>query len=110
MLHVTLFCITLNIFITCTCTLHLFQSDICHGTFATLETVERCPRNATDIERRSRGKKCDINSPCQEDPSVYHCVRYEDRLVEVCAPRGLITGEYLYNTFIKFHLGVSLCH
>lgn len=79
------------------------KSDICHGTFATLETVERCPRNATDIERRSRGKKCDINSPCQEDPSVYHCVRYEDRLVEVCAPRGLITG----NCCAVFNRGVG---
>lgn len=53
---------------------------------------------------------CDTYSPCKEDPLVYHCVRYEDRLVEVCAPSGLITGGYLYNTFIKFHLSVILCH
>lgn len=72
--------------------------------------MENCPRNETDIEGRSREKMCDTYSPCNEDPLVYHCVRYEDKLVEVCAPRGLITGEYLYNTFIKFHLGVSLCH
>lgn len=102
MLHVTLFCITLKIFITCTCTLHLFQSDICHGTFATLESVENCPRNETDIEGRSRKKKCGTYSQCKEEPLVYHCVRYEDGLVEVCAPRGLITGEDLKNTLLNF--------
>lgn len=79
------------------------KSDICHGTFATLEPVENCPRNETDIERRSRGKKCGTYSQCQEDPLVYHCVRYEDRLVEVCAPKGLITG----NCCAVFNRGVG---
>lgn len=79
------------------------KSDICHGTFATLEPVENCPRNETDIEGRSREKKCDTYSPCKEDPLVYHCVRYEDRLVEVCAPRRLITG----NCCVVFNRGVG---
>lgn len=79
------------------------KSDICHGTFATLEPVENCPKNETDKEGRSREKMCDTYSPCKEDPLVYHCVRYEDRLVEVCAPSGLITG----NCCAVFNRGVG---
>lgn len=79
------------------------KSDICHGTSATLEPVENCPRNETDIEGRSRKKKCGTYSQCQKEPLVYHCVKYEDILVEVCAPRGLITG----NCCAVFNRGVG---
>lgn len=79
------------------------KSDICNGTSATLEPVERCPINEADIQGRLLDKKCSTYPHCQGEPLVYHCVRYEDKLVEVCAPRGLITG----NCCAVFNKGVG---
>ncbi|XP_078334640.1 uncharacterized protein LOC144625901 isoform X2 [Crassostrea virginica] len=40
----------------------------------------------------AKKKQCYRFPTCQNEPLVYHCVRFSSKLVEVCAPRGLITG------------------
>lgn len=35
---------------------------------------------------------CDNLPKCNGEQLVYHCVTYKDDLVEVCAPKRLITG------------------
>ena len=55
--------------------------------------MDSCPTNNKTIQERSLKKNCQKHGFCQEDPLVYHCVRYENSLAEVCAPKGLITGK-----------------
>lgn len=70
----------------------LLQDDICFRTNGTIVNVDTCPKNLYDLLRRSQRKKCDSFQPCRNESLVYHCVRFEDSIIEVCAPKGTITG------------------
>lgn len=69
------------------------KADICHETNATLQLVEKCPITELQIDKLSQKKKCHSYPPCNGEPLVYHCVRFKDKLAEVCAPRHIITGK-----------------
>lgn len=71
-----------------------FEQDKCHGVQATLEKVLTCPENDAIILERVSRKKCDSLPHCQKEPLVYHCVRFEGKLVEVCSPKRQIPGHY----------------
>lgn len=71
-----------------------FAHDKCHGVQTTFEKVLTCPENDDILLKRLSRKKCDSFPQCQREPLVYHCVRFEEGLVEVCAPRDLIPGHY----------------
>lgn len=68
------------------------EIDICYETNNTLGFVSQCPKNDSLFQERSRRKNCKTLPQCTGEPLVYHCVRFREELVEVCAPRGLITG------------------
>lgn len=68
------------------------EEDICFETNNTLEFVNQCPDSDVLFQERSRRKNCKSYPQCTGEPLVYHCVRFREELVEVCAPRGLITG------------------
>lgn len=68
------------------------KDDICLESKKTLEKVSTCPTNDTAFKERSEKKNCNILSTCAGKPLVYHCVLSEGMIVEVCAPRTLITG------------------
>ena len=70
------------------------QDDICPISETTLEKVDSCPRNNVTIMERSKRKNCAKYEPCKGQPLVYHCVRHENNLVEVCAPVETITGKH----------------
>ena len=69
------------------------QENVCNASLITLELVEYCPRNSTSLQNRLISKKCSDISSCNNERLVYHCVRSEDSLVEVCAPEGHIIGN-----------------
>lgn len=71
------------------------QIDICSETNNTLGFVSQCPKNDSLFQERSRRKNCKTLPQCIGEPLVYHCVRFREELVEVCAPRGLITGKLI---------------
>lgn len=54
--------------------------------------MNQCPDTDILFQERSRRKNCENYPQCTGEPLVYHCVRFREELVEVCAPRGLITG------------------
>lgn len=56
--------------------------------------MSQCPKNDSLFQERSRRKNCKTLPQCTGEPLVYHCVRFREELVEVCAPRGLITGKH----------------
>lgn len=56
--------------------------------------MSQCPENDSLFQERSRRKNCKTLPQCTGEPLVYHCVRFREELVEVCAPRGLITGKH----------------
>lgn len=68
------------------------EVDICFETNNTLEFVNECPDSDFLFQERSIRKNCESYPQCTGEPLVYHCVRFREELVEVCAPRGLITG------------------
>uniref|UniRef100_A0A8W8JLY6 Uncharacterized protein n=1 Tax=Magallana gigas TaxID=29159 RepID=A0A8W8JLY6_MAGGI len=68
------------------------EIDICYETNNTLGFVSQCPKNDSLFQERSRRKNCKTLPQCTGEPLVYHCVRFREELVEVCTPRGLITG------------------
>lgn len=68
------------------------EIDICYETNNSLEFVNQCPDTEILFQERSRRKNCESYPQCIGEPLVYHCVRFREELVEVCAPRGLITG------------------
>lgn len=70
----------------------LLQDDICFGTNGTIVNVDTCPKNLCDFRRRSQRKNCDSLQSCRNESLVYHCVRFEDSIIEVCAPEGTIRG------------------
>lgn len=72
----------------------LFQAQVCNGTKETIEIVNTCRMNIFQFGNRSREKMCNNFRSCQGEDLVYHCVRYKDKFVEVCAPRVLITGNF----------------
>lgn len=72
----------------------LQQDDICLESQTTIEKVDICPQNIEILNRRLIEKNCSRHQPCTGDPLVYHCVMNGGGLVEVCAPRSLITGTY----------------
>lgn len=74
----------------------LTKDDICYETRKTAVTVQAFPKNLTIFEERTREKKCDSFPRCNEEPLVYHCVRSKDGIVEVCAPRRVIKGMYVF--------------
>lgn len=67
---------------------------MCNGTKETIQIVNTCQMNISLFEKRSREKMCKNFKPCLGEPLVYHCVRYKDKFVEVCAPRTFITGNF----------------
>ncbi|XP_062609950.1 uncharacterized protein LOC134271757 [Saccostrea cucullata] len=70
------------------------QEDVCKETVKTVEIVTDCPFDTESMRRKSEEKKCeDIHDSCSKDPLVYHCLRYGNKLTEVCAPRDLISGK-----------------
>lgn len=69
------------------------KEDICNHSKNTLEKVSTCPGNDTAFKMRSERKACHSYPTCQDKQLVYHCTRYEEGLVEVCAPRSNITGK-----------------
>lgn len=72
----------------------LQQDDTCHESKTTIEKVDNCPQNIEILNRRSIKKNCSRHQTCTGDRLVYHCVMNGGGLVEVCAPRSLITGTY----------------
>lgn len=56
--------------------------------------MSQCPKNDSLFQERSRRKNCKTLPQCTGEPLVYHCVRFREELVEVCAPRGLITSKH----------------
>lgn len=69
------------------------QENVCIVSLITMKVVDGCPRTKNTLQMRLQSKSC-IDFPlCKSEPLVYHCVRYEDGLVEVCAPEGDIIGN-----------------
>lgn len=71
-----------------------YQADICHETQSTLDFVSMCPNTEPLKLKQSKKKQCDSFPACNGEPLVYHCARYKEHLVEVCAPRHFITGNF----------------
>lgn len=69
------------------------KADICRETFDTLAFVALCPDTESIKLEQSKKKQCETYPTCNGEPLVYHCVRFKDRLAEVCAPRHIITGK-----------------
>lgn len=70
------------------------EDDTCHESKTTIEKVDNCPQNIEILNRRSIKKNCSRHQTCTGDRLVYHCVMNGGGLVEVCAPRSLITGRF----------------
>lgn len=70
------------------------EADICYESRTTIEKVDICPQHIEKLNRRSIKKNCSRHQSCTDDPLVYHCVTNGGGLVEVCAPRSLITGRF----------------
>lgn len=69
------------------------EKDICHETKQTLEEVKACPKNSTTFEEKMLEKNCNRFEKCMGQKLKYHCVMFEGKLVEVCAPRSSIRGH-----------------
>ena len=59
----------------------------------TLKTVSSCPENENDVRERVQRNMCQTFRPCRNSTLVYHCIRHDGDLVEVCAPKSLIIGN-----------------
>lgn len=81
----------------------LTKEDICHETNKTFEIVDSCPENDVVLQKRSEKKKCSSASPCHGEPLVYHCLRFETKLGEVCSPVRLIKGSCC----VEFNRGIG---
>lgn len=75
------------------------ENDICLESKKTLKYVTKCPTDDNTFKERSQKKNCTTRSTCAGERLFYHCVISEGMIVEVCAPRTLITGRCcpLYN-------------
>lgn len=69
------------------------EDDICHESQTTVKKVDVCPENNETLNKRSIERDCSRYQPCAGQQLVYHCVMNGGGLVEVCAPRSLITGR-----------------
>lgn len=69
------------------------EDDICHESQTTVKKVDVCPENNETLNKRSIEKNCSRYQTCSEHHLVYHCIMNGGGLVEVCAPRSLITGR-----------------
>lgn len=72
----------------------------------TLKKVKACPENYLNFQDRNKTMYCDSYPQCNGHELFYHCVKFEDGLAEVCAPRSVITGTnyvqvYLYVCSLK---------
>lgn len=74
----------------------------CQESQKTVKKVHRCPQNDTKFEEQSNIKNCSRYPACNGEQLVYHCVRSEEMLVEVCAPRSFIIGRCcpVYNVIL----------
>lgn len=74
------------------------EKDICNETKQTATKSNGCPMNSTAFNDRSNEKNCG-KFECMGKQLVYHCVMFEHKFVEVCAPRTDIRGKCcaLYN-------------
>ncbi|XP_062570662.1 uncharacterized protein LOC134232691 [Saccostrea cucullata] len=80
------------------------RNDVCMETEATIEDVFECPITEESMKERSARKRCEeIRDVCAAEKLVYHCVRYKNKLIEVCAPRNYITGQCC----VQFNEGVA---
>ncbi|XP_062607104.1 uncharacterized protein LOC134268879 [Saccostrea cucullata] len=70
------------------------KNQVCKETTHTVTNVQNCPLDDNSFQERVQAKQCEkVNhSSCSDEIFVYHCVRFRENLVELCAPRGLITG------------------
>lgn len=59
----------------------------------TLKKVKACPENYLNFQDRNKTMYCDSYPQCNGHELFYHCVKFEDGLAEVCAPRSVITGR-----------------
>ena len=80
-----------------------------------LQNVTHCPHNNDTLQERSWKKMCHTFPKCKGETLVYHCVKYKNNLVEVCAPKGLITGNFdalscrcVCNRFACKHVNIEL--
>lgn len=71
-----------------------FSADqVCNETNADLVIVNSCPENEITFEKRSNEKQCETKPNCLGKTLVYHCVKCNENLVEVCAPSSPIVGR-----------------
>lgn len=71
----------------------LLQDQVCNETNADLVIVNSCPENTITFKKRSNEKQCETKPNCLGKTLVYHCVKCNENLVEVCAPSSPIVGE-----------------
>lgn len=69
------------------------KEEICSGTMGTLKKVNSCPENYPTFLDRNKTMDCSSYPQCKGQGLFYHCVKFENGLAEVCAPRSVITGE-----------------
>lgn len=68
------------------------QDEICSGTRGTLKKVNTCPEDYLTFLDKNKRMNCSSFPQCKGQGLFYHCVKFEDGLAEVCAPRSVITG------------------
>lgn len=71
----------------------LSTDQVCNETNAALVIVDACPENKIVFEKRSKEKMCETKPKCHGEILMYHCVKSEESLVEVCAPSSTIIGS-----------------
>lgn len=69
------------------------KEEICSGTKETLQKVNACPDDYLTFLDRNKRMNCSRFPHCNGHGLFYHCVKFEDKPAEVCAPRSVITGE-----------------
>lgn len=69
------------------------KEEICSGTKETLQKVYSCPEDYPTFLDRNKRMNCSSFPQCNGQGLFYHCVKFEDKPAEVCAPRSVITGE-----------------
>lgn len=66
---------------------------MCNETQKTIVKVSSCPKDEIVLQERSQQKGCNMYQPCHNERLQYHCVRFKDIIVEVCAPVENMTGN-----------------
>ncbi|XP_062602578.1 uncharacterized protein LOC134264293 [Saccostrea cucullata] len=86
---------------------YIFKTQLCREANASLKYVQRCPRSRMEYRQRSLIKGCSAipYESCSMGPFEYHCVPDHERrrLLEVCAPKVLITGRHCS----QFNVGIG---